>query len=330
MNTEDVDCESTKECAVISEEFEFFSANLSTDLCGTLWRPEDKGVVRYLVQVLHGLGEHRGRYAEFARCLAQRGIAVYVYDQLGHGESVSSEKLLGYVPPKGGAQILIKDACAIKNLALEEYPDKKFFWYGHGLGSFVVRNALFTDNRGVSGAVLSGSSHYSIPLMRSGYLLSRAIGLFKGKKSYSAFLHNLAEGRYAKSISDARTPYDWISSDPAEVDAYQEDPLCGIPIKAGGYAALFDLMWPMASLMRNYTVPSETALLFIAGEQDPVVKFGEGARKALSVYEVGQVDFADLQMKLYPGRHDILHDTAREQVYRDVLDWFDHYGEKYK
>ena len=61
-------------------------------------------------------------------------------------------------------------------------------------------------------------------------------------------------------------------------------------------------------------------MFFVAGSQDPVGNYGEGVKKAFSLYQ--KAGIRDLSMKLYDrDRHEILNEKNREEVYQDVWDW---------
>ena len=74
----------------MKKEFSFLSANDKTQIHGILWIPD--GEVRGVVQLVHGMVEHIGRYEEFAGFLNQQGFAVIGHDHLGHGLSICSEE----------------------------------------------------------------------------------------------------------------------------------------------------------------------------------------------------------------------------------------------
>ena len=73
---------------VIKQEFTFPSSDGVHTVAAAWWRPE--GPPRGVVQLVHGISEHIGRYDSFARFLAEHGFAVVGHDHLGHGRPAGS------------------------------------------------------------------------------------------------------------------------------------------------------------------------------------------------------------------------------------------------
>lgn len=157
---------------------------------------------------------------------------------------------------------------------------------------------------------------------KAGNVLARRLAASKGATVRSEKLDSLGAGGFAKAIRNARTPLDWLSTDPAVVDAYIADELCGAMFSAGGYATLTSLTYEAASPACAAKIPADLPLLFIAGSEDPVGECGRGVRAAADLARNGGV--SDVEVKLYEGmRHEILNEPGHAQVYDDVLSWMD-------
>lgn len=89
----------------------------------------------------------------------------------------------------------------------------------------------------------------------------------------------MGAGAFSKQIENPRTPFDWLSTDPAVVDAYIEDEMCGAMFSAGGYATLTDLTGEVASPSCAAKVPKDLPVLFVSGAEDPVGACGKGASR---------------------------------------------------
>ena len=74
----------------------------------------------------------------------------------------------------------------------------------------------------------------------------------------------MGAGAFSKQIENPRTPFDWLSTDPAVVDAYIEDEMCGAMFSAGGYATLTDLTGEVASPSCAAKVPKDLPVLFVS------------------------------------------------------------------
>ena len=108
-----------------------------------IWEPEGPAVG--VVQLVHGIAEHIGRYAEFGKYLAAHGYAAAAEDHMGHGESVSEDCLTGCV--RGGWNAMVQDVHGLTALLKGRYPGLPFFLLGHSMGSFLARTYLYTFPR---------------------------------------------------------------------------------------------------------------------------------------------------------------------------------------
>lgn len=308
----------------------FLSHDGVSKIKGLEWKPvgvkgRKRAAPRGVVQIVHGMVEHVGRYDEFARFLAERGFVVCAADHIGHGKSVSSPEELGCLPVEG-KNVLIEDVHELRKTVTARYSRQTpYILFGHSMGSFIVRAYLARYGEGVSGAVLCGTGQQPLLLSRAGNVLARAMAGSKGPGYRSALLDRMGVGAYAKQIEGARTPHDWICTDPAVVDAYAEDELCGAMFSVGGYATLTDLTGEVATARCAAKVPKDMPLLFVAGAEDPVGACGKGVESAAELMRRAGV--RDVEMKLYDGmRHEILNEPGRAQVYTDVVDWIEEHA----
>ena len=106
--------------------------------CG-LWTPEGKA--KAVVQIIHGIAEHIGRYDDFASFLAARGYVVAADDHMGHGGSVT-DGLYGYF--RGGWMSAVADEKTLHDKMAADYPGLPYYILGHSMGSFLLRTYLYT------------------------------------------------------------------------------------------------------------------------------------------------------------------------------------------
>ncbi|WP_251231246.1 alpha/beta hydrolase [Adlercreutzia aquisgranensis] len=314
---------------VVVEPVEFPSSDCATAIHGCLWsRPPADGAdavsskPRALIQIVHGMQEHIGRYDEFARFLVGQGFAVCAEDHVGHGKSAASPDDLGHMGPEAKEQ-LVEDVQTLRRIALDRVGcDVPYVVFGHSMGSFITRAFLARHGEGVRAAVICGTGNMPVAVSRLGNLAARAIARVKGQTYRSPLLESLVTGGFGRAIPDARTPLDWLSTDPAVVEAFRNDPLAGAPFSAGAYAALTDLTAETASLGSARRIPSDLPVLFIAGSEDPVGERGKAVRAAASLFERAGVK--DVTCIIYDGmRHEILNEPGRQRVYADVVSWIE-------
>lgn len=280
-----------------------------------------QGKIRGIVQVVHGMAEHVGRYERLACTLARAGFMVVGEDHVGHGKSVSSPDQLGHLP-LNGADVMVGDVKRVGQLYRAAYPDLPFFLFGHSMGSFIARRCCAEFGSDLDGAILCGTGSLPIAVSEAAHALCHMLARTKGAEHRSAKLDSLGAGGYAKKIPDAQDEYDWLSVNRENVRAYREDPLCGAMFSVGGYAALTALTAEVAKDRHARRVPSDLPMLFIAGGMDPVGECGKGVVEACELYREAGV--LDCRMRLYPGlRHEILNEDGHEKIESDILSWIE-------
>lgn len=310
----------------------FLSNDETSTIKGLVWKAsETRGSARVvssprgIVQIVHGMAEHVERYDEFARYLVSRGYVVCAADHIGHGKSAPDAESLGHMPVDG-KEILIEDVHELRKTVTARYSRQTpYILFGHSMGSFIARAYLARHSEGVAAAVLCGTGQQPYLLSKAGNALARLIARSKGPQYRSAFLDGMGAGGFAKKIRNPRTPYDWLSTDPAVVDAFLADELCGAMFSVGAYATLTDLTGEVVTMACASKVPKDLPVLFVAGAQDPVGACGKGVQAAADLLRRAGVE--DVTATLYEGmRHEILNEPGRAQVYAEVADWMEEHA----
>ncbi len=286
--------------------------------CG-LWQPE--GQPRAIVQIVHGIAEHIGRYDEFARFLTAHGFLVAAEDHMGHGKSVSDDTVQGYF--YGGWDAAVADVYALTRHVQAEYPGVPYFILGHSMGSFLTRTYLFQyPEAGLRGAVISGTGWQSPAALSLGLAICRGEAKKLGETNSSPLIQKLIFGAYNKQFPDARTENDWICTVPEVVDAYEADPMCGFKPSIG-LAREMLLGIRMIQQKENLAkMPKDLPVFFFAGAHDPVGASGKGVRRAEEAFK--KAGMRDVSCRIYPdGRHEMLNEANKEEVFDDVLSWLE-------
>ena len=289
-----------------------------------LWQP-DQDSPRAVVQIVHGVAEHMGRYERFARFLAERGFAVCGEDHLGHGRTGEQDRTPGYFGPRGGWDLVTRDVRQLRLLMGERFPGVPYFLLGHSMGSFLVRTYLCRYPGTVDGAILSGTGQESALLVGAGKALAGLIAHIRGPEAVSPLVNELSLGSYNKQFRPNRTGADWISRDEKVVDAYLRDPWCTFTPTVGMFRDMLGGLQYIASPAALAQMDPDTPVYLFSGDRDPVGGNGAGVRKVYGYFE--KQGTRDLTMKLYPGgRHEMLNELNREEVYADVLAWLDRHN----
>ena len=302
---------------VFSDYF-FLSGNQKTQI--HVRRCSPNGTPRGIVQIAHGIAEHVERYDRFAEFLAERGFLVVANDHLGHGQSIDSEDDLGFLAETGGWELAVSDMHRLFELTSEEYPGLPYFLFGHSMGSFLARTYIINYPSELTGAVICGTGQQSSGLIQSGRTVGKAEIRRKSAKYRSQLLNNIAFGAYNNGIESKRTDYDWLTRDPAIVDAYIADPLCGFVPTAGLFTDMMDGLAYISRRANMEQMDKELPVLFISGDKDPVGENGKGVLKAYTYFL--NAGMKDVTLKLYHDcRHEILNELCKDQVMEDVADW---------
>lgn len=284
------------------------------------WTPE--GTVRGVVQIAHGVAEHIQRYDDFMAYLADQGFVAVGNDHLGHGRTVNCPEELGYFGAENGWGHVVADLRRVHGKLREEYPGVPMILFGHSMGSFLSRTYAITAGEELDGLVLCGTGHQSAAMVKSGGVAARLEVRRHGADYHSKTLNDLAFGGYNRGFDHPRTESDWLNRDPAEVDRYRADPLCGFLPTAGLFRDMMGGIGFVTDRKNIRKMPATLPVLFIAGGDDPVGENGKGVLRAYQAFIAAGME--DVTLKLYPGaRHEILNELNRHQVYADVLHWLD-------
>ena len=179
----------------------------------------DSAPPRAVIQIVHGVAEHMGRYEEVSRFLAAHGFLVCGEDHLGHGKTVEDGSY-GFFAPKGGWDLVVRDVRRLRELEGEKYPSLPYFLLGHSMGSFLTRTYLIQYPGTLDGVILSGTGQEPAPLVALGRALASLECRRLGSQGVSPLVDALSLGAYNHRFRPNRTGADWISSDPSAVDAY--------------------------------------------------------------------------------------------------------------
>ncbi|MBE6133488.1 MAG: alpha/beta hydrolase [Erysipelotrichaceae bacterium] len=275
--------------------------------------PVDKA--KAVIQIVHGMQEHKERYYPFAEYLNKNGYAVVVSDMRGHGEDAP---LLGHIADKKGEKILIDDQNKIYEYIKENFKGLPVYLFGHSMGSIISRVVLQEYSKNYQKVILSG---YVAPNPISGVavFLGNIVKAF-GKKKKSKFLASLALGPYSKAVKNRKTDLDWLSTNEDNVAKYIEDPLCGFPFTSGSFSALFHLLNDMGKVKKYENVNKELPILLAGGEDDPCTAGEKGRANSKKVLE--KAGFNNIEVATFKGmRHEILNETDKASVYQTMLDF---------
>lgn len=275
---------------------------------------QPEGEIRALVQLAHGMTEHKERYLPFMEYLAERGCLCVMNDHRGHGASVRRKEDLGYFYENGDIA-LVEDLHQISLWMKEKWPGLPLFLFGHSMGSLAVRAYCERYDRDIDALVVCGSPGNN-PAAGAGLAIIRLLALLRGERHRSRLIQAMTVGMFAKRFPDSSHPCAWISANLENVIAYEADPLCRFAFTLNGNRALLRLMRRCYQLTPGRGNP-RLPIRFYSGAEDPCMPDEKGFREA--VENIKRAGYADVQGHLFPGlRHEILNEANREEVFEKI------------
>lgn len=300
------------------QDFYFQSSTGRTSIHALKCVPDSKP--RAVVQIAHGIAEHIDRYRPFMEFLADNGFVVAGNDHLGHGKSIRVPGEQGFFAEKDGWWRVVDDMDKLHDIMSNEYPELPYVLFGHSMGSFLTRTYLIKHPDKYDGVILSGTGHQSPALVLSGNAAASVMAKLNGAMGDGSKLDSLAFGTYLNKIENPRTKFDWLSRDTEQVDKYIADPLCGFVGKIGLYRDMMQGIKFITDKKNIAQMNKEKPVYFMSGDGDPVGDYGKGVERAYKAF--CDAGLHDVFMRLYPGgRHEMLNETNKEQVYQDILSW---------
>ncbi len=282
------------------------------------WEPARERA-RGVVQIAHGMAEHARRYERVAAALTSRGFAVVANDHRGHGQT--DPQALGQFAGEDAFHRMADDIASLHAELGERYPGAPRWLFGHSMGAALVLRAAGLRGLSPSGLIISGPPGGPRAPLVAMAVLSRVAGGVLGEAGMSPGIDALWSAPAKLKFRPRRTPFDWLSGDPAEVDAYARDPACGFVFTRAFYRDLFRGI--LAAFSReNIRKLSEASPVYVfAGKADPVGFSGAAAERIAR--ELGRAG-VPCTLRLYDGgRHEMLNDVQREAVTAELLAWLE-------
>ncbi len=250
--------------------------------------PADRA--RAALILLHGFGDHSGRYGEVATWLAARGVGVYALDQRGHGRSPGKR---GHV--SRFAQFL-SDVAALRKLVAGEFAGPQLL-LGQSFGATVALRYLETSPEGIAGAILTSP------------FLAVAMRVPPWKVRLARLLADIRPSLPVATGLDLAH----LSTDPAVGQAARSDPLYHRVMTPRAYRELRSAQAAVTAEGRHIGVP----LLFLLAGDDRIASRPASEAFARSLG-------GDVTVRVYDGFfHELFHEPQRARVFRDAEQWLE-------
>jgi lysophospholipase len=271
----------------VTEATGFFTGVGGRQIFWRSWTPDD--AARGAIVLVHGAGEHSGRYGHVVARLVDEGYAVHASDHRGHGRSDGSRAFIADMND------VVADVNSLVDRAVVAQPGAPVFMLGHSMGGLIgLRYALVHQER-LNGLILSAALAAIEAVPKPLELIGRALSVIAPRAPLIAIDASL------------------VSRDPAVVAAYRSDPLVHhgkLPARTA--AQLADAVASFPATVGSITVPT----LILYGTADRLCP------PAASVMLAERIGSEDKSVRAYDGLfHEILNEPEREAVLDDIATW---------
>ncbi|WP_440122779.1 lysophospholipase [Tenacibaculum sp. Ill] len=256
-----------------------------TEFFGQYWKPES---LKAVVVIIHGMGEHSGRYEHVAKKLTDNNFGVIAFDHFGHGKTTGKR---GHNP---GYNYVLESVTKLIDKAKEVFGDKPTFLYGHSMGGNTVINYTLRKEHLLKGIIATS------PFLRLAFEPPA------WKLSLGKIMQKIAPSITLGNELDAND----ISRDPVEVEKYSNDPLVHDKVSPNFSLSFIDAgEWAIKNASSL-----KTPMLLLHGTGDKIIDY-KGT-------EAFANNASKTSIKLYEGGfHELQNDLCKEEMLQDVVNW---------
>jgi len=300
----------------IIRNYKMKSKHDNLELGVTVVVPETK--LKGIVQLTHGMSEHRQRYLDFMNFLADSGYLAIIHDHRGHGESIKSKEDYGYLY-EDGVTGLVSDLHQIVDEVKMKYNEVPYYIFSHSMGTLVTREWLKNNDNKIDGVILCGPPTKN-NMVGLGKILVKSMMLIFEDHHRSSLIQKLTFNSYSKRFKNDPNPV-WLCSSIETIKKYAHSEACGFIFTLNGFYNLFKMMKDVYK--KDYQCKNSNLKIFmIAGSDDPVIKDEKEFNKTkLFLQERG---YKNIETKLYPNkRHELLNEINKKEIYQDILSFID-------
>lgn len=221
-------------------------------------------------------------------------------DHRGHGLFVGEGGTFGDYGVGGFAGV-VEDLAELVRIARREQPDAPLILLGHSMGSMIAQAYALDHSREIDGLALSGSA-----------AVDRIAAVAINPEIF---------GNLNASFEPARTPFDWLSRDDAEVDLYLADRWCGFALTPGSFTDLLSRGNRLADPAALGQIRDDLPIYIFSGSCDPLHADLDAVTPLIERYRAAGLN---VDARIYEdARHEVFNETNRDEVVGDLAGWLD-------
>ena len=277
-----------------------------------------------IVQIIHGLGEHSRRYLHLITTLLDAGFAVVASDHAGHGRTAMESGIWADAGDEA-ARVVVDDELTLQAKAREILPGLPYIVFGHSWGSMIARSMASRPETELTGLALCGIAAQMKGIEQTidrAELAEAVAGDHRADPAAEHLVGQLFDGFLDRFGPDAG-PTAWVALDEAVVADHGRDPFnnFGAPMSARFLQGFVDIYDEANADSWYATISNDLPVLILAGDQDPVANYGEGAYHVAN--RLRETGHADVRTRIFSGvRHEVHNEpTTRAEAEAEIVDF---------
>ena len=272
-------------------EFSWRSGSDQIKIHGILWQPIEEP--KAIIALVHGMGEHSGRYRKVAEFFANKGVAIMAFDQRGHGKTDGDR---GHI---SNFNQFLDGVEGLMDRVKLQFPNIPVFLYGHSLGGNVAINYALKRPSGIKGLIITS------PWLKLAFQPPPL------KLKLAKIMFNL----YPRFTQASKLNVNHLSRSEAVVKAYQKDKLVHDKISASGFINIFNAGLYAIQHAKDLKMPT----LLMHGTGDLVTDHKASEQFA-------EQSPLTTTLRLWPDAYHELHNEPEsEEVLTEIYNWMSKY-----
>ena len=282
-----------------------------------------KGKIRAAVHLVHGMGEHQGRYAPVRAALNAAGYAVLAHDHRGHGRTAELQGgPLGHMTLHGATlETWVADMGVARQALIDQVGlETPRVLLAHSMGSFFAQRTVQAHPDWYDALILSGSTGRPNLKQNLAAWIPKIEAALRGRGRPAHTFHELTFQDFNRPFKADGHRQAWLSRDPETWATYEADPYCDYTVYTGGYVEVGRMIRANFKPQNLARLKKDMPTLLFGGTRDALTGRGPGLQALYDEWQA--LGFKDLQLKFWEGaRHECFNETNRDEVIAHMLDW---------